>query len=163
MMLQRLARVSVRVAAGAMLLFAVGSGLAPRAMVEAATSASPVHAGCYQLRLSACKIHVEPFAINLSPGQKLVRFRLVAVPVGGGAATTIYDFRPDLSNPLPREGNTITPSLVAKDYAATCGRTYSIVLQGQGVGDSALLTLGSTDQFTCPQGTPAQFLPMLLK
>jgi hypothetical protein len=58
-----------------------------------------------------------------------VQFRLVAMR--GRVTTTIYDFRPDLSNPLPLSGSTFTPTLVAQDFAAHCGETYSISLQGR--------------------------------
>ena len=34
--------------------------------------ASPIHAGCYQVRYDRCKIHVEPFTINIASGKKLV-------------------------------------------------------------------------------------------
>ena len=154
MMLQRLVRVLLRVAAGAILLLGVGSGLVPREVVEAATSASPVHAGCYQLRLSDCKIHVEPITINVTPGKKLVYFQLIATRAVGGAQRVIYDFRPDLSNPLPYSGSTVSVSMVAQDFAATCGVAYSISLQGRDTGDSAVYNLGSTGVFTCPAMVP---------
>src|SRR5512140_538822 len=112
--------------------------------------ASPVHAGCYLARADRCKIHVEPFTINLASGQKLALFRLIAIRGSTGAQTTIYDFRPDQSNPVPTIGTTYTPSLVAKDFAATCGESYEINLQGKDTGDAGVLSLGLTDQFTCP-------------
>ena len=132
------------------------------ARAEPEIYASPVHAGCYLERIDRCKIHVEPFTINLVIGQKLVQFRLVATREGSGT-TTIYDFRPDLSNPLPLTGTTIMPTLVAQDFAARCGETYSISLQGQDTGDRDLLNLGTTVQFTCPQGTYSNFLPVIRK
>jgi hypothetical protein len=66
----------------------------------------------------------------------------------------IYDFRPDVSNPVPPLGDTYTPSLVAQDYAATCGASYSISLQGQDTADAGALNLGMTGQFTCPSSAP---------
>ena len=134
---------------------------APQARAEPQIYASPVHAGCYLERIDRCKIHVEPFTISVTTGEKLVQFRLVAMR--GRVSTTIYDFRPDLSNPLPLSGSTLTPSLVAKDFAAYCGETYSIALQGQDTGDTALYNLGVTDQFTCPQGTYSNYLPVIRK
>jgi|GEM_PF-1028607 hypothetical protein len=124
---------------------------------------SPVHAGCYLAKLDRCKIHVEPFTINLASGQKLVLFRLVAIRSSTGLQTTIYDFRPDQSNPVPYSGSTFTPSPVAKDFAALCGESYQISLQGRDTGDTNLYNLGLTDQFTCPIGTYLNLLPLIRK
>jgi hypothetical protein len=66
----------------------------------------------------------------------------------------IYDFRPDQSNPAPPTGDTYTPSLVAQDYAATCGASYEISLQGQDTGDTGKFNLGLTGIFTCPSTVP---------
>jgi hypothetical protein len=125
--------------------------------------ASPVHAGCYLARADRCKIHVEPFTINIASGKKLALFRLIAIRGGTGVQTTIYDWRPDLSNPVPVIGTTYTPSRVAKDFAATCGESYEISLQGKDTGDTNLLNLGLTDQFTCPKGTFINYLPSIRK
>jgi hypothetical protein len=116
--------------------------------------ASPVHAGCYIAAPSDCRIHVEPFTINIQSGSKLIYFQLVAWRIGAGTSQVIYDFRPDLSNPLPYSGTVVTPSLVAQDYAAQCGATYSISLQGQDTLDQSAYNLGSTGQFTCPTNVP---------
>jgi hypothetical protein len=121
--------------------------------------ASPVQAGCYRAKPTLCKIHVEPFTINLANGQKLVYFQLLASRSGAGSSSVIYDFRPDLSNPVPFSGNTFTPSRVAKDFAAQCGETYSISLQGRDTGDPNPYNLGSTAQFTCPIGDYRTHLP----
>ena len=124
------------------------------AQAEPAIYASPVHAGCYLAKNDRCKIHVEPFAINLASGRKLVRFQLVTIQAATGAQTVIYDFRPDQSNPAPPSGNTFTPSLVAQDFAATCGKSYMISLQGQDTGNANLFNLGLTGQFTCTVSMP---------
>lgn len=116
--------------------------------------ASPVQGGCYVSGPSECRLHVDPFTINLTATKKLVRFQLVAIQGGTGIQTTIYDFRPDLSNPAPLSGSTYTPTLVAQDFAATCGKSYSISLQGQDTGDTNMFNLGLTDQFTCPASMP---------
>jgi hypothetical protein len=116
--------------------------------------ASPVQAGCYIAAPNDCRIHVDPFTINIASGKKLALFRLVAIQMPGGTQTTIYDFRPDQSNPAPPSGNTYTPSLVAQDYAATCGATYEISLQGRDTGDTNVYNLGLTGQFTCPSAAP---------
>lgn len=162
-MIRKHVKILIRVTIWAGLLLGLGYQPPPSVLAEPEIYASPVHAGCYLARSDRCKIHVDPFTINLSSGKKLAKFRLVATRVGSGAQTTIYDFRPDLSNPLPASGNSITPSLVAKDYAAVCGQTYSISLQGQDTGDATLFNLGTTGQFTCPTGTYRLYLPALLK
>ncbi len=116
--------------------------------------ASPVHGGCYIAAQNDCRIHIEPFTINLASGKKLVLFQLIAIQMPGGIQTRIYDFRPDQSNPAPQLGDTYTPSLVAQDYAATCGASYEVSLQGRDSGDSGTFNLGLTGQFTCPSSAP---------
>ena len=116
--------------------------------------ASPVHGGCYIAGPSDCRLHVEPFTITIASGKKLVRFQLVAIQGGTGTQTMIYDFRPDQSNPVPPSGNTFTPSLVAQDFSATCGKSYMISLQGMDSGDTNMFNLGLTGQFTCPSSMP---------
>ena len=132
-----------------------------QAAAEVTIYASPVQAGCYRAKLDLCKIHVEPFTINLASGQKLAYFQLLAARAGARAPVVIYDFRPDLSNPVPFSGSPFTPSRVAKDFAALCGESYTISLLGRDTGDSAPYILGSTAEFTCPQGEYKLFLPSL--
>lgn len=134
-----------------------------RGQVRAALDifASPVHGGCYIAGPSDCRLHVEPFTINLASGKKLVKFQLIAIQSGTGTQTMIYDFRPDQSNPVPTSGSTFTPSLVAQDFAATCGKSYEISLQGQDTGDANAFNLGLTGYFTCPTGTYTVFLPIV--
>jgi hypothetical protein len=116
--------------------------------------ASPIHGGCYIAGPSECRIHVEPFTINIQSGSKLALFRLVAIQMGTGTQTIIYDWRPDQSNPAPPSGTTYTPSLVAQDFAATCGKSYEISLQGKDTIDTVTYNLGLTGQFTCTLGMP---------
>ena len=125
--------------------------------------ASPVHAGCYLAKADRCKIHVEPFTIDIASGQKLALFQLVAIRSRTGVQTTIYDWRPDQSNPVPEIGSTYSPSSVAKDFAATCGESYEISLQGKDTGDTGIFNLGLTNQFTCPTGTFSTYLPLIRK
>jgi len=115
-----------------------------------AVFASPIQASCYQPLPDRCRIHVEPYTINIASGSKLVQFQLVATRIGAGTNTIIYDFRPDQSNPIPYSGTTYTPSQVAKDFAAACGQTYTVSLQGRDTSDSSLYNLGTTGQFSCP-------------
>ena len=135
----------------------------PAVRAEPQIFASPVHAGCYLEKIDRCKIHVEPFTIQVSSGEKLASFTLQTITAGTGVQTVIYDFRPDQSNPVPRSGDTFTPSLVAKDFAATCSQTYTVNLQGQDTGDATPLNLGATGQFTCPAGTYRINLPVIRK
>jgi hypothetical protein len=97
---------------------------------------------------------LEPFTINIASGKKLVQFQLVTIQGGTGIQTTIYDWRPDQSNPVPVSGTTYTPSLVSQDFAATCGKSYGVSLQGMDSGDGGMYSLGLTGQFTCPSSVP---------
>jgi hypothetical protein len=140
-------------------------GLGPQPIARGAVNiyASPVQAGCYLARHDLCKIHVDPFTINLALGKKLVFFQLVTTRIGTGVTQVIYDFRPDQSNPVPFAGSIYTPSLVAKDFAATCGQVYTLSLQGQDTGDTIPFNLGVTEQFTCPTGEFYINLPIIKK
>lgn len=144
-------------------ILALGVERKPAAQGVVNIYASPVQAGCYLARHDICKIHVDPFTINLTSGQKLVYFKLVTTRIGTGSQQVIYDFRPDQSNPVPFLGNTYTPSRVAKDFAATCGQIYMVSLQGRDTGDTTGYNLGSTAQFTCPTGTYYINLPSVMK
>jgi len=149
---------------GMLLSMLPGLAAPPAAQAVPDIFASPVQAGCYLEKEDRCKIHVDPFTINVAPGQKLVKFQLVSINnSAGGTQAVIYDFRTDQSNPVPFSGTTYTPSSVAKDFAATCNRTYEVSLQGQDSGDSGLFNLGLTNPFTCPVGTYRQFLPTVGK
>ncbi len=125
-----------------------------RATAEPEIYASPIQAGCYIAASNDCRLHADPFTINLATGQKLVFFQLVTIDTSNGVQRVIYDFRPDQSNPVPPSGNTYTPSLVAQDFAATCGHSYEISLQGQDTGDTQPFNLGLTEEITCPSFVP---------
>ena len=140
-----------------MLALVAGVAMAPRQQevpVPKTVFASPVNAGCYIAAPSDCRIHVEPFTIELSAGSKVEQFQLIAIRSAGGIQTQIYDFRPDQSNPVPYGSTSYTPSLVAQDFAATCGQTYAISLQGKANDDANLYNLGLTGYFTCPSNVP---------
>jgi hypothetical protein len=124
-----------------------------RVSAAPAIYASPIQAGCYIAAPNDCRLHVEPFTINLASGAKLVFFQLLADPSDANA-TVIYDFKPDLSNPVPFSGSTFSPSLVAQDYAAACGKTYSLYLIGRDTLDPNPYVLGGTGEFTCPVAVP---------
>jgi hypothetical protein len=116
--------------------------------------ASPIQGGCYISAPNDCRLHVDPFTINLASGSKLVFFELVSIDTGNATQRVIYDFRPDQSNPVPPSGNTYSPSLVAQDFAATCGKKYEINLQGQDSFDAGPFNLGITGEITCPSSAP---------
>jgi len=164
--LKRTALPFLRVAV--MLGIAFGAGMAQpgpsRAVLAAATIfASPIQAGCYQVRADRCKIHLEPFAIQLSTGEKLVSFQVIATRMQTGQQTVIYDFHPDISNPVPFAGDTFTPSLVAQDFAAACTTSYRVSLQGRDSGDASTLNLGETNTITCPKGNFTLQLPLVAR
>jgi hypothetical protein len=125
-----------------------------RAMAEPDIFASPIQGGCYIVASNDCRLHVDPFTINIASGTKLVMFKLVSIDMSNGTQKLVYDFRPDQSNPVPPSGTTYTPSLVTQDFAATCGHSYEISLQGQDSGDPGLFNLGLTGAFTCPSSVP---------
>lgn len=106
--------------------------------------ASPINAGCYIAAPNQCKIHVDPFTI--SKNSPLAEYR---ISVG---TQSVYNFSTDLSN--PPVGSTYTPSLVALDFAATCGSTYTISLQGRVTDDTLFYNLSSTRSVTCPSVVP---------
>jgi len=116
--------------------------------------ASPIQGGCYIADVNECRLHVDPFTINLTTGAKLVFFKLMTIESGTGLQTVIYDFRTDQSNPVPPSGTTYTPSLVSQDFAATCGHKYEISLQGQDTSNPATYNLRLTREFTCPSSAP---------
>ncbi len=144
-------------------ILTVGLGRPPAARGAVNFLPSPIQAGCYLTKHDQCKIHVDPFTLNLTPGEKLVYFQLIATRIGSGNQQVIYDFRPDQSNPVPSTGNTYTPSMVAKDFAAACGQIYILNLWGQDTGDTTPNNLGNTEQFTCPTGSYFINMPMINK
>ncbi|MFO7664382.1 MAG: hypothetical protein R6X18_17565 [Chloroflexota bacterium] len=105
--------------------------------------ASPINGGCYIAALDVCKIHIDPFVININDGQgaKLEFFNLYA------NGKPIYDFHTDVSNP---PGVDYSPSLVMEDFAAECGMSYVVNLVAKDTTDSNPLNYGQTTQFTCP-------------
>ena len=132
---------AVLTAVGASVFFKSDAGAAPDGF------ASPINGGCYITAPNVCKLHVDPFTININDGAgaKLVKFSLYA------NGNPIYNFQTDVSNP---PGVDYTPSLVAMDFAASCGVTYYMNLVAQDTTDANPLNYGQTKQFTCPLGVP---------
>lgn len=138
------------------LLLAVVAGLVARfaALDEASAApavpagfASPINGGCYIAAPNVCKIHIDPFTININEGggARLQQFTLYA------NGSPIYDFRTDISNPPSAD---YSPSLVMEDFAAQCGQTYYVNMIAKDTTDANPLNYGQTAQFTCPATAP---------
>jgi hypothetical protein len=110
---------------------------------------SGISGGCYIAEPDVCKIHVDPFTINVDDGagEKLVEFQLRANDA------IIYEFKTDESTLYRPEGD-YQPSLVTQDFAASCGETYEIKLLARDEGDTVLNIVATTGQFTCPVSVP---------
>lgn len=109
--------------------------------------ASPINGGCYIAAENSCKIHIDPFVININDGAgaKLEQFTLYA------NGQPIYDFRTDVSNPPTAD---YSPSLVALDFAARCGITYTVNMVAKDTTDANPLNYGQTQPFACPSTVP---------
>lgn len=106
---------------------------------------SPINGGCYIAAANVCKMHLDPFTINISPGVRLKQFTLYA------NGDPLYDFRTDVSN--PPQGN-YSPSLVSQDFAARCGVTYTVNIVGQDSSDANPLNMGQIEGIVCPSVVP---------
>lgn len=120
---------------------------ARQALAEPQVFASPINGGCYIAAPNVCKIHIDPFTININDGAgaRLVLFQLLA------NGNVIYDFRTDVSNP---PGVDYSPSLVMQDFAAECGQEYTVNMVARDTLDTNVLNTGQTAAFTCPAGVP---------
>jgi hypothetical protein len=127
-------------------LAAWGAARPPQFVNAPQVFASPINGGCYIAAPNDCRLHVDPFSVNIAPGQHLEALQLQA------NGMTIYDFRTDVSN--PPSATTYTPSLVALDFAAVCGQTYVLNILGKDSGDANFLNMGQTTSFTCPADVP---------
>lgn len=138
----------------ALLLPAVLGGLRAAELQRAAAApgspsgfASPINGGCYIAAADVCKIHIDPFMININDaaGAQLQQFTLYA------NGQPIYDFRTDVSNPPNYD---YWPSLVMEDFAARCGESYVVNLVAKDTTDVNPLNYGQTTAFTCPSAVP---------
>ena len=127
---------------------AVGPTLVARAAEKKApvVFASPINGGCYIAAPDQCRLHVDPFTINIGTGNQLEAFQLMA------NGMIIYDYRSDVSN--PPAGPTYMPSTVALDFAAVCGQTYVLNIVGKNRQDPNFLNMGQTASFSCPATVP---------
>jgi len=119
--------------------------------------AGGINGGCYITAPNVCKIHVDPFIVNVDDGGgfKLVEFQLQAVRVVNMVeqAFPIYNFKTD-ARPEYRQGGDYQPTLVALDYAASCDEDYFIRLVAQDESDAELFEVAKTQIFTCPIAVP---------
>jgi hypothetical protein len=134
------------------LLLSLSLAVLPR--LASAIFASPVQAGCYIAAANDCRIHVDPFTVNIASATKLAHVRLVAINTGTGIQTVVYDWRSDQSNPVPSIGTTYSPSIPNLDIGVGCGKTFELSLQGRDTGDANDFNLGLTNAFTCPNTLP---------
>ena len=127
-------------------LLLLGAG-APPAFAAQEGFSSPINGGCYIAAANTCRIHLDPFVINIDDGAgaRLQQFTLFA------NGKPIYDFRTDVSNP---PGMDYSPSLVMNDFAATCGTAYVVNMVAKDTSDANPLNYGQTTEFTCPTAVP---------
>ena len=135
---------------GSALVLALGVLLVPRP--APAGFASPIHGGCYIAGPNDCRIHIDPFVININDGGGA---RLVSATLYANGAV-IYDFRPDVSNPPSFDYYMSTPAL---DFGARCGETFYVNLIAQDTTDANPLNYGQTAEFTCPAAVPTGAVP----
>jgi hypothetical protein len=150
-----------RAAMAGLVILLLSLGQASPASAVPLIYASSVQAGCYLARPNRCKIHVDPFTIQIAAGAKLVHFQLITIRSQGGVQKLVYDFSTDSSNPVPFSGVNYTPSLVAKDFGVSCGETYSLSLQGKDSSNANTFNLGTTSAFVCPTATFTLNLPVI--
>lgn len=110
-------------------------------------SVSPINGGCYIAGPNQCKIHVDPFTIDIDnvSGHELVQFTIYA------NGSPIYDFRTDANYPPV---NDYSPYPVALDFAATCGESYILNSKAATVESPVPVYIGQTTEFTCPLNVP---------
>jgi hypothetical protein len=115
---------------------------------------SPINAACIRVSPTVCKLHVDPFMIQIAPGNQLAAFQLKA------NNSLLYDFRTDVSNPPSGD---YTPSSVKLDFAASCGTTYTINLLARDSGDTDFLNAGQVEEISCPVGSYTIMLPLMVR
>jgi len=110
---------------------------------------SGISAGCYIAAPNVCKIHVDPFTINVDDGanEKLVEFQIRA------NESILYHFKTDSVTDYRPIGD-YTPTLVTQDFAASCGETYEVELLAKDEGDAVLYIAATAGKFTCPLSVP---------
>jgi len=137
-------------------LIAMGGGLlyaqTRRTAAAPTVLVGSLEGGCYLETPIKCKMFVEPFAIEISPGEGLVAFQLAANGQPVYMYSTAQNYRPSGS---------FTPGLVAQDFAAACGHAYTLTLKARDTGDLDFVAIGQTESFTCPKGNRRLYLPFV--
>ena len=105
--------------------------------------ASPINAGCYIASPGKCLIHVDPYTIHVSTGERLRAFKLLA------GDSPVYQFATDNSNPPVGD---YTPSSPKLDFAVSCGQTYTLALDAKDSGDIDYQNAGLISDIHCPDG-----------
>jgi hypothetical protein len=125
----------------------LAAGILGHARPAAAGFASPINGGCYIAGPNDCRIHLDPYVININDGggAKLMFFELYA------DGKLIYSFRTDVSNP---PGYDYYATMPAQDFAARCGETYYVNMIARDTTDANPLNYGQTQEFTCPSTVP---------
>ena len=110
--------------------------------------------GCYLETRTVCKIQVDPFTIDIAPGESLLAFQITA------NGQPIYDFGTSIEfSPVI----SYTPSSVALDFAASCGETYTLELHALDTGDLDFVTIGETQPILCPSAHYETFIPSVVR
>jgi hypothetical protein len=130
---------------GAAFVLALGILLVPR--IAPAGFASPINGGCYIAGPNDCRIHIDPFVININDGggAKLIFFQLYA------NGQLVYELRTDVSNP---PGFDYAPTMPALDFGSRCGEKFVVNMLAQDTTDANPLNYGQTAEFTCPSAVP---------
>lgn len=135
-------------------LILTNRGNTPRAVAAPTVLVGSLQAGCYLVTPTSCKLSVEPFTIGIAENERLVSFNLTANNL------VIYDFGASAEDPLT--GNYV-PTSVALDFAARCGRTYTLDLQALDTGDLDFVKIGQTQPIVCPTATFYHYLPTIIR
>lgn len=134
---------TIPILCGALSAFTLLGGAQP----ATAGFASPINGGCYIAGPNDCRIHIDPFTININDGAgaRLMLFELYA------NGKLIYSFRTDVSNPPQFDYYATMP---AQDFGARCGESYAVNLVARDTTDANPLNYGMTETFTCPSTVP---------
>lgn len=111
---------------------------------QAVVTSSPFAAACFAAR-RGCRVTVDPFTLQVPPGQHLARFQI------GLGTSTVYDFHTDRSNP---PSGSYTPTMPRLGFAARCSASATARLSAQDTGDGAPVILAETTSIVCPVPEP---------
>lgn len=120
-----------------------------------ATTNQSLAAGCYKLEESVCRIHVQPFEIQVDEtvDERAAEFALFASNTVTGNAVELWRFATDATFNEKPIGD-YSPPLPKADFPAQCGETYVVTIETRGNTsdtEGTLATTGSSGEFTCPE------------